>query len=245
MAPPAWKQYEAQITRRLRDRASGPVTITPDARLPGRLSSASRQIDILVEGSFAGVAEAQMVVDCKCFSKNVDVKDVEEFMGLLEDVDVPLGMLVTTEGFSQAAERRTRRVLKHVVPLVDIAIFDQASSWWLMRAGLGGRYDGDYVDHEPYGAFWWVVRFVTGDLTAGEEEEDDVLWASGEGGWDAAGGGELLATLLARHRLARMPDAEEVERLAAAIDAHFEEGQGFSVTTGELDDWMAGLDEDG
>ena len=102
-----------------------------------------------------------MVVDCKCFAENVDVKDVEQFLGLLNDVDVPLGMLVTTKAYSAAAEQRTLRVLKEVVPLVDIAMFDEVSSWRLMRAGSSGRYVGEYVDHEPYGRFWWVVSFVT------------------------------------------------------------------------------------
>jgi hypothetical protein len=213
MVQPLWKQYEHQITDRLRSRATGPVTVTPDTTLPGRLSGRRRQIDILVEGSFAGIVDAVMVVDCKCFSENVDVKDVEEFIGLLEDIDVPLGMLVTTKGFSPAAEERTRRVLKEVVPVVDIAIFDEASSWWLMRAGSDGRYVGDYIDHEPYGKFWWRVSFVTGDSSMGEDEEDDVLWASSAGGWDAEGGSRI-ATLLARRRLARMPESDQVEHLA-------------------------------
>ena len=241
VAQPAWKLYERQITDRLRQRAVGPVTLTPNARLPGRMSGTQRQIDILVEGLFAGMVQATMIVDCKCFSKNVDVKDVEEFMSMLEDVDVPLGMLVTTKGYSKAAEQRTRRVLKEIVPLIDIAVLDEVNSWWLMRAGAEGRYAGDYVDHEPYGKFWWVVSFVIpGDGMA--EDEEDVLWSSSEGGWDGQDDGpRLLATVLAQHRLARMPQPEEVDNLKAGIERYIEPGQGFYVTTSEVDDWLAAI----
>ncbi len=104
-----------------------------------------------------------MAVDCKCFGSKVDVKDMEAFIGMLDDVGVNLGMLFTTVGFTPGAERRGAQVLREVVPLVNIAVFDQVSSWWLMRAGQHGHYAGDYVDHEPYGKFWWRASFITGE----------------------------------------------------------------------------------
>jgi len=242
IAEPAWKRYEKQIGDVIRQRAQGPVEITPDAKLDGRLSGVTRQVDILVEGSFAGIADAVMAVDCKCFSEKVDVKDVEAFLGMLEDIGVHLGMLVTTVDFTPGAKRRAVKVVQEVVPLVDIVIFEETSSWWLMRAGQSGSYVGDYVDHEPYGKFWWVVRFVTGE--PGDEEEDG-LWSSTEGGWDAQEQGpRLLASILARHRLVRNPDPEEVDNLTRAIERNAGAGQGFYLTTGEIDDWIAGSYED-
>jgi hypothetical protein len=49
-----------------------------------------------------------MAVDCKCFSRNVDVKNVETVMGLVEDVGADLALIVTTEGFSEGAKRRAK-----------------------------------------------------------------------------------------------------------------------------------------
>jgi hypothetical protein len=46
-----------------------------------------------------------MAVDCKCFTRNVDVKAVEVFIGLVEDVGTDFGLIVTTEGYSPAARR--------------------------------------------------------------------------------------------------------------------------------------------
>lgn len=236
MPTPAWKQYEQQIADRIRSRAKGPVTITTNTTLPGRLSGTPRQIDILVEGSFAGVADASMVVDCKCWSSKIDVQDMETFIGMLEDVGVPLGMLMTTKGFTSAAQRRGAHVLQEVVPLINLATFDELSSYWLMRAGEPGDYVGDYLDHEPYGRFWWTVAFVTRDQQG--EEEHDVLWASSEGGWEEEDGSMLLATVLAQHRLGRNPTPSEVEHLSKALERHIEAGQGFSFSTAEIDNWM-------
>jgi hypothetical protein len=102
--------------------------------------------------------------------------------------------------------------------------------------------EGDYIDHEPYGSFWWVVRFVTGE--PGEDEEDDVLWSSSNGGWDGRElGPRLLATVLSRHRLARNPTPEELDNLTAAIEHNIADGQGFYISTSEVDDWIASYDE--
>ena len=67
-----------------------------------------------------------MVVDCKCFNRNVDVRHIEAFAGFLEDVNVDLGLLVTTAGFSQAARSRAEHVRGmrlDVVELDDLALW--------------------------------------------------------------------------------------------------------------------------
>lgn len=243
MAEATWKRYENQIADLIRERAVGAVTITTDAKITGLLSGVPRQIDILIEGNVSGIAPVRIALDCKCFAEKVDVKDVEAFLGMIEDVGVNMGMLVTTVGFTPAAKRRAAKISQEVVPLVDIVLLKEATQWWMVRAGQSGRYEGDYVDHEPYGSFWWVVRFVTGE--PGEDEEEDILWSSSEGGWDGRElGPPLLASVLARHRLARNPSEEELDNLTAAIRRNIEDGQGFDISTDEVDEWIDGFDED-
>jgi len=239
---PAWKRYEKQIADLIRERVVGPVKITTDAKITGRLSEVPWQIDMLIEASVSGIADVTIALDCKCFSKKVDVKDVEAFLNMIQDVGVNMGMLVTTVGFTPAAKRRATNIVQEVVPLVDIVLLTEATQWWMMRAGQSGRYEGDYIDHEPYGSFWWVVRFITGE--PGEDEEDDVLWSSSDGGWDCRElGPRLLASLLARHRLARNTSEDELDNLTAAIRRNIRDGQGFSISTDEVDDWIAGFDD--
>jgi hypothetical protein len=127
---PLWKQYEAQIAGSLRKQAAPEATIKFDEhgalKLPGRYSLIDRQIDVLVEGTFAGLDDRRMVVDCKCFSRNIDVPHVETFAGLMDDVNVELGLLITTSGYSAAARRRAH----HVRGLrLDVVKLDDLAKW--------------------------------------------------------------------------------------------------------------------
>ena len=57
-----------------------------------------------------GQYEIQIVIDCKDYSKPVDVKGVEEFYGLFQDVGAQKGVLVCPKGFSEAgAKSRAER----------------------------------------------------------------------------------------------------------------------------------------
>jgi hypothetical protein len=243
VAEATWKKYERQITEFVERKAKGPVRITPDVKLDGRMSGVKRQVDILVEGSIFGFAPGKMAIDCKCLKEKVDVKDVEAFLGMLEDLGVTAGMLATTVGFTDAAKRRAANVVQEVIPLVDMVLLEEGSDWWLASAGSSGTYVGDYVDHEPYGDFWWIVSFVP-DSDPGEEE-DITLWSSNEGGWDAQTlGPNLLAGLLAQHHLARNPSPSEKMAILRGIEETVKDGQGFEISTGKVDDWLAEYDED-
>ncbi len=64
-----------------------------------------------------------MVVDAKCFSRHVDVGDIDRFIGFVEDVQTDFGLLITTGGFSAAAEARAaghRGVRVDVVPYAKL-----------------------------------------------------------------------------------------------------------------------------
>lgn len=123
-SPPAWKRYEEQIFKLLKAKARD-ATVEADARLAGLYSGVERQIDVLVSGRFPGLEEPQnMVVECKAFNRKINVKDVECAFGLVEDVGAPLGLLITTAGFSEAAKRRAahfRGLSLDVVELDDLA----------------------------------------------------------------------------------------------------------------------------
>lgn len=59
---PAWKRYENDIADLIRRRAVGAVTISTDVEIEGRLSKVGRQVDIFIEGNFAGIANARLQV---------------------------------------------------------------------------------------------------------------------------------------------------------------------------------------
>jgi hypothetical protein len=68
--------------------------VTHDARRPGKLSGAARQIDVLIEETVHGEI-LTTVVDAKQYSRPLDVTDVEAFLGLLRDVEAPRGIMVS------------------------------------------------------------------------------------------------------------------------------------------------------
>jgi hypothetical protein len=78
------------------------TAIRRDVRVNGRHSGVERQIDILV-----GV-EGLIAVECKCYARRVDVKLVEMYLGMLDDLGVCAGILVTTKGYSRAALNRAQ-----------------------------------------------------------------------------------------------------------------------------------------
>lgn len=100
----SWQEYEIYITKHLQ-RLFPESSITHNVRLEGLISKTKRQVDILVEGKVAGF-NIRIVIDCKYFNKKVDVKDVESFLSFLQDLKASKGILITNNGYSQAAYNR-------------------------------------------------------------------------------------------------------------------------------------------
>src|SRR5260370_547767 len=76
-----------------------------NARVTGKFSRIERQSDLLVEDQ-ASDFTLRIAVDAKHYTERVDVKDVEQFLGLLHDVNVDVGVMICPEGYSQAAINR-------------------------------------------------------------------------------------------------------------------------------------------
>jgi hypothetical protein len=131
VVPPEWKAYEQQIYEALKTHVAADAEVTFDEggnqKLSGHLSEIDRQIDVIVRGHFAGLPGVHtMIVDCKCFARNINVTDVEAFIGLVEDVNADFGLLVTRTGYSKAARTRAaavRAIVLDVVPLDELAVW--------------------------------------------------------------------------------------------------------------------------
>jgi hypothetical protein len=48
----------------------------------------------------------RVAIDAKHYTERIDVKDVEQFLGMLDDVGVDVGVMISPEGYSQAAINR-------------------------------------------------------------------------------------------------------------------------------------------
>ncbi|MEX0596892.1 MAG: restriction endonuclease, partial [Candidatus Paceibacterota bacterium] len=79
-----WEKYEYQIFEKL-EQEFPDAEIIKNAKIEGLFSKKKRQIDVLVKAQVIR-KDVCIVIDCKKFSKKIDVKAVESFIGLLEDV---------------------------------------------------------------------------------------------------------------------------------------------------------------
>jgi len=85
------------------------ATVQHNVTLDGRKSGTKRQIDVLVE-QMIGNIECVIVIDSKDYTDPVDLKGVEEFAGLVDDVGGHKGVLVSPSGFTKAAKNASCRL---------------------------------------------------------------------------------------------------------------------------------------
>ena len=99
-----WKQYEWLISKIFHDRLSSiNITVLPNAKITGKYSKRSRQIDILVEDKNT---KEKTIIECKHYSKPVDIKDTEAFIGMYNDINANKGIMISSNGFSKSAKNR-------------------------------------------------------------------------------------------------------------------------------------------
>jgi tetratricopeptide (TPR) repeat protein len=99
-----WKEYEQEIEKQFRDNYPS-AEITRNAKVPGKFSKVERQIDLMIEEQ-ASDFSFRIIVDAKHRGRKIDVADVEQFLGMIRDVEAHTGVLVALEGYTPAAINR-------------------------------------------------------------------------------------------------------------------------------------------
>lgn len=99
-----WKEYEQEIEGYFREEYPT-ARIQANAKIVGKFSKTERQIDLLIEAHIIDLP-FRIVVDGKHHGVKIDVKGVEEFLGLVRDVSAHRGILISTEGYTEAAIQR-------------------------------------------------------------------------------------------------------------------------------------------
>ncbi|OJV54196.1 MAG: hypothetical protein BGO31_12640 [Bacteroidetes bacterium 43-16] len=102
----SWGDYEKKVYKAICD-AFPESDISFDDSILGIYSKAERQVDFAIRHNVAG-KRILGIVDCKYYNKNIDVKMVESFIGMMQDVNANFGFLVTNNGYSQAAKNRVK-----------------------------------------------------------------------------------------------------------------------------------------
>lgn len=105
---PVWRELEYLVVM-IQKQLSPNASVQHNVMLDGIDSETKRQIDVLVEQNI-GQYTMRIVIDCKDYSKPVDVKGIEEFHGLVQDVRAHKGALVCPSGFTKAALKRAKKL---------------------------------------------------------------------------------------------------------------------------------------
>ena len=162
-----WEIYEDLVCDALRHEHPD-LEIERNIHIVGHLSNQRRQIDIALKGSLAG-HDVFAVVDCKHYSRKLDVNDVGSFITLLDDVSADIGILVTEVGDSKAAKTLAKKssVKLDIRTLEELKIYRITFDWceecspgedhlpglieWSGYDGL----DGDLDEVESSGYCYW------------------------------------------------------------------------------------------
>ncbi len=119
-------EYENGVDDVLAYLAGDAAIVERNVRILGKMSGKPRQIDVRVAGRLFGSGSATMIVDCKRYTKPIDVNHVGAFVALVEDVGADVGLLVTTLSISQAAQQYADNVRGIRLDVVGV---DQLAAW--------------------------------------------------------------------------------------------------------------------
>lgn len=106
------------LVQKIQQQLAPQADVLHNVRLRGRHTGTMRQIDVLVREQI-GQYEISIVIDCKDYKHPIDVKGVEEFAGLLDDVGAQKGVLVCPLGFTANAKKRAAGLQIDVYSPVD------------------------------------------------------------------------------------------------------------------------------
>lgn len=126
---PDWRIYERVAACFEIESAGMDVSVTPNASLVGSISGVNRQIDILVDARWEQGIARRIIYDAKRRRRKLNVNDVESFEGMIKDVRASRGVLICSNGWTEAAERRSARNIDIRLMTVEEADdFDHAAT---------------------------------------------------------------------------------------------------------------------
>jgi restriction endonuclease len=96
------------VVKKVVERLSPGARVQHNVRVPVVGDDRVRQVDVYIEGSIAGFPYT-VVIDCKHYGKPLDVKNVDEFLGMLDDIKPNMGVLVSLHGFGSGAKKRAAK----------------------------------------------------------------------------------------------------------------------------------------
>lgn len=117
MSDPKWKQFELLVARIQADLAGANALVTPNDKIMGK-TGIYRQIDVSIRAN-VGQFPILVVIDCKDYNHPLDIKDVEAFISMAQDVGAHRAAMVAANGYSEAARIRAKAAQIELYTVVD------------------------------------------------------------------------------------------------------------------------------
>ena len=117
MSDPKWKQFEILVAKIQADLAGAGAFVTPNDKIMGK-TGIYRQIDVSIRAN-VGQFQILVVIDCKDYNHPLDIKDVEEFISMSQDVGAHRAAMVAAKGYSEAAKLRAKGAQIELYTVVD------------------------------------------------------------------------------------------------------------------------------
>lgn len=99
----SWRDFE-ELVERIQRSLNPESEVAANQFLEGHDSGGRRQVDIVIRHTI-GTTKLLLIVECKRKTRPIDLKEMEEFIGLKEDVRAHAGIMVSANGFSKRALR--------------------------------------------------------------------------------------------------------------------------------------------
>ena len=99
-----WQIYEEEIYSEVCSKYSDDHC-EKNVKVEGRISRTDRQVDIMLIETIQG-REVKTAIEAKHYNKPIDIKGVENFLAMMNDLGVDRGMMISPKGYSKAAYER-------------------------------------------------------------------------------------------------------------------------------------------
>src|SRR5438552_1694345 len=138
---PDWKIYEGAIARI--EESHKNCKVTRNNKVNGRRSGVERQVDVWLVAEIGDNHVVTVAIECRRYSdRPVSIKDIDAFVGFLEDVGANKGVMISHSGYTDGAKKRAEGAGSGLVFLtaeqperLDGVGFLRAS-WKLSKSGL-------------------------------------------------------------------------------------------------------------
>lgn len=104
----SWRVYERIVAAVEVEEHGIDLSVTPNARLTGKISGKSRQIDVLIDARWGDDLSGRIIVDAKLRRRRIDINTVEAFEGMMKDCSAHRGVIVCANGYTDGALKRAQ-----------------------------------------------------------------------------------------------------------------------------------------